>query len=80
MGVMIVAGTVALAVVLVQRLGGGPAARWETALAEPAGTRIAGIAGAEGGLGLLLAGPDGEKVLVVEPKTGRVIGEIRPGR
>lgn len=81
MGVLIVGGTVALAVLLVQRLG-GPAAgsRWEAALGQPEGTRITGIAEAGDGIAVLVARPDGERVLLVEPRRGRVIGEIRPGQ
>ena len=80
MGVLIVGGTVTLAVLLVQRVGGAAgSSRWETALDQPEGTRITGVATMESGLGLLIARPDGERVLVVEPKRGRVVGEIRPG-
>ncbi|MFC7474554.1 DUF6476 family protein [Dankookia sp. GCM10030260] len=81
MGVLIVGGTLALVVVLVQRVGGGAATgRWDTALEQPEGTRILGVASSETGIGVLVARPDGERVLVVEPKGGRVVGEIRPGR
>ena len=67
--------------VLVQRVGGmAGGARWEAALDQPEGTRITGLAATESGIAVLLARPDGERVLVVEPKRGRVIGEIRPGR
>ncbi|WP_368040514.1 DUF6476 family protein [Roseicella sp. DB1501] len=80
MGVLIVAGTVTLALLLVQRVGGAASSgRWEVALGQPEGTRITGLAASEGGIGLLLARPDGERVVVVDPKRGRVIGEIRPG-
>ncbi|RAI58336.1 hypothetical protein DOO78_14420 [Roseicella frigidaeris] len=81
MGVLIVAGTVGLVMVLVQRVGGAASGtRWEAALDQPEGTRITGLAATESGIAVLLARPDGERVLVVEPKRGRVIGEIRPGR
>jgi hypothetical protein len=82
MGVLIVGGTLALVMVLVQRVGsrGAGAARWEATLDQPEGTRITGIAATEAGLGVLVVRPDGERVLLVEPKRGRVIGEIRPGR
>jgi hypothetical protein len=81
MGVLIVGGTVALAVLLVQRMGGPAAgARWEAALEQPEGTRIAGIATTEQGIGVWVTRPDGDRVLVVDPRRGRVVGEIRPGR
>ena len=85
MGVLIVAGTVALVAVVVQRAGGigggGGAARLDLALDQPEGSRIAGIAAAEGGaLGVWVARPDGDRVVLVDPRRGRVAGEIRFGR
>ncbi len=79
MGVLIVAGTVALAVVIVQRLG---AADREATLGvqhmgQPAGTRILSVAPVEGRLAVLVARPDGERVLIIEPRRGRVLGELR---
>jgi hypothetical protein len=82
MGVLIVAGTVALVAVAVQRVrgaGGGPA-RLDLALDQPEGSRIAGVAATEGTLGVWVARPDGDRVLLVDPRTGRVAGEIRLGR
>lgn len=84
MGVLIVAGTVALVAVVVQRFGaaaGGGAARFDLVLDQPEGSRIAGIAAAEGGaLGVWVARPDGDRVLLIDPRRGRVAGEIRLGR
>jgi hypothetical protein len=83
MGVLIVVGTVTLVVLLVQRGGGGGAGggtRWEAALGQPEGARIAGVAAAEGGIAIWVQRPDGDRVVVVEPKRGRVVGEIRAGR
>jgi hypothetical protein len=86
MGVLIVAGTVALVAVVVQRAGGiggggAGAAPVNLALNQPEGSRIAGIAAAEGGaLGVWVARPDGDRVLLVDPRRGRVAGEIRLGR
>lgn len=82
MGVLIVAGTVTLVALVVQRAGGfsGGGARQELALEQPAGTRIAGIAGTEQALAIWVQRPDGtEAVLLVDPKRGRVTGEVRPG-
>ena len=51
MGVMIVAGTVTLAALVVGRLGGGPApAGGPARLVEPPGSRIASIAASDGRL------------------------------
>jgi hypothetical protein len=81
MGLLIVGGTLTLLLLIVQRVGGtGESARWEMALDQPEGTRIAGIAAAEGGLGIWVARPDGDRVLLVEPRGGRLIGEVRLGR
>jgi hypothetical protein len=81
MGVLIVGGTVTLVALLVQRAGGGgTATAWQAALDQPEGTRIAGVAAGEGGIGIWVQRPDGDRVLVVDPKRGRVSGEIRLGR
>ena len=84
MGVLIVAGTVTVVAVIVQRVGGvagGQQARLDLALNQPEGSRIAGLAAAEGGaLGVWVARPDGDRVVLVDPRRGRVAGEIRLGR
>lgn len=83
MGVLIVAGTVGLVAVVVQRAGGagGGPARLDLSLDQPEGSRIAGIAATEGGaLGVWVARPDGDRVVLVDPRRGRVSGEIRLGR
>ncbi|GAA0569230.1 hypothetical protein GCM10009416_04440 [Craurococcus roseus] len=84
MGVLIVAGTVTLVAVIVQRAGGvagGGAARLELALDQPEGSRIAGVAAVEGGaLGVWVQRPDGDRVVLVDTRRGRVAGEIRLGR
>lgn len=79
MGVLIVGGTVALAVLLVQRLGGPPAggAAMSVSLGEAEGARIAGIAGMDRALAIWVARPDGERVILVDPASGRRTGEIR---
>jgi hypothetical protein len=81
MGVLIVVGSVTLVTLLVQRVGGaGGSARWEVALEQPEGARIAGVAAAEGGIAIWVQRPDGDRIMLVEPQRGRVLGEIRPGR
>ena len=80
MGVLIVAGTVALAVLVVQRAGGGgggATALGAQHLGQPAGTRIVSVAALEGRLAVHVARPDGDRVLLVEPRRGRVVGELR---
>ena len=79
MGALIVAGTVALVVLIVQRAGGGGAEERLGAqhLGQPAGTRIVSVAALDGRLAVHVARPDGERVLLVEPRRGRVVGELR---
>jgi len=78
MGVLIIAGTVTLVVLVVQRAGGDSSTMPPRALGQPAGTRIVSLASAEGRLAVLVARPDGsERVLMVDARSGRVLGELR---
>jgi hypothetical protein len=79
MGVLIVAATVALVVLIVQRSGGSTVGLGAATLGQPAGTRIAGIAGSDKTIAIWVVRPDGERVLLFDPARGRVVGEIRPG-
>ena len=80
MGVLIVAGTVGLIAVIVQRMSvATPSAqRIEGGLGQPAGTRIRGLAGAGDRVAVWVEGPQGERVLLLDPRSGRVLGELRP--
>jgi hypothetical protein len=79
MGVLIVVGTVGLVVAIVQRAGGGgdDAALGARHLGQPAGTRIVSVTAAEGRIAVLVTRPDGERVLLVDARRGRVVGELR---
>jgi hypothetical protein len=78
MGVLIVVGTLALVAVVVQRIGGaGGDALGARHLGQPQGTRILGVAAAEGRIAVLVARPDGERVLLLDAKRGTVVGELR---
>ena len=79
MGVLIVAATVALVVLIVQRSGGTATGFSAASLGQPAGSRIAGIAGMEKTIAIWVVRPDGERVLLFDPARGKVVGEIRPG-
>ena len=76
MGVLIVAGTVTLVVLLTQRAGGGADRALDVAAMLPAGNRILGIAGVEGRLAVWVEGPEGARVLLLDGQ-GRQVGEVR---
>jgi hypothetical protein len=77
MGVLIVAGTVTLVVLLIQRSGGGArGAAADVTASLPAGNRIMGIAGVENRLAVWLEGPEGSRVLLLDAQ-GRQMGELR---
>lgn len=80
MGVLIVAGTVTLVVLLVQRAGGnrGGVSLPAMSLNLPAGSRILGLAGAGDHFAVHVQRPDGERILLLEPRSGRVVGEVLP--
>lgn len=78
MGVMIIVGVVALGVVMTQRLGGvGAASAASATLDEPAGTTIAGIAATADRIVVQLRGGGPDRVLVIDPKTGKLAGAIK---
>jgi hypothetical protein len=111
MGVLIVAGTVTLVVLLVQRAGGArvasearveagvapqargeagvaPQARGEVGVApqewaapvvlgQPDGSRIGGVVNAGGALAVWVVRPDGDRVVLLDPASGRRVGEVR---
>ena len=88
MGVLILAGTVTLVTLVVQRMSAAardaartqaPAARVNGSLGQPAGSRVAGLAGAGDRVALWVTRPDGERVLLLDPRTGAVAAELRLG-
>ncbi|MEI6159455.1 MAG: DUF6476 family protein [Roseococcus sp.] len=80
MGVLIVAGTVTLVVLIVQRAGGSSGASLPPmSLNLPAGSRIMGIAGAKDHFAVHVQRPDGDRILLLDPRSGRVVGEVIPG-
>jgi hypothetical protein len=81
MGVLIVAGTVALVVLLVQRAGGGRGAAPMPAvtLNLPAGARMVSVAGAGDRFAVLVEGPgNATRLVFLDARTGRVLGEVLP--
>lgn len=78
MGVMIVVGVVALGVVMTQRLGGLAAGASVTVtLDEPVGTVIVGIAATTDRLAIQLRGGGPDRVVLIDPKTGKPAGAVR---
>ena len=78
MGVLILLGTTVLLVTIVHRANAPAAAGapYAQTLREPAGTAIAGIAGAGGRIAITLHGGGPDRVVLVDPVTGRVAGRI----
>lgn len=82
MGVLIVAGTVALIVGVMRRHGEAPLAApvlppvVTAVLQEPEGTRIAGIATLADRLAVQLQGGGTDRVVLIDPKTGALTGRI----
>lgn len=75
MGVLIVAGTVALAVLASGRMGGGSAQAAIT-LAEPQGTRIVTIATAGNRLAVHVTGGGPDRILLLDPDSLAITGRL----
>ncbi|HKM64681.1 MAG TPA: DUF6476 family protein [Acidisphaera sp.] len=82
MGVLIVVGTAALLVLIVQKLNstGTAVARAPTVLDEPAGTRIAGVAASGDRLAVQLQGGGADRVVVIDLRSLSVAGRIALAR
>lgn len=76
MGVLIVVGVVALAVLAVQRGTTGAGAASSIALHEPPGTRVAGASLGQDRVSVQLTGGGPDRVVVVDLKTGRIAATI----
>jgi hypothetical protein len=81
LGVLIVLGTALVIGVVIQRIYARPAAASMSAepvgvapagAAPAGGERIAGIAGAGGYVAVWETGPDGDRILTIDPATGAV--------
>ena len=79
MGVLIVAGTVTLAVLLVQRVGDRPGSGTAggLSLGQPEAAHIAGIAASDKAISVWVARPDGDRVILLAATGARRIGEVR---
>ncbi|MDA8049436.1 MAG: DUF6476 family protein [Rhodospirillales bacterium] len=79
MGVLIIAGTTTLVVLIARRLGvsSPPPPVSAAKLGEPAGSRIVAMARVPNGLALALhGGGEADRVVVIDPATGRVLLRI----
>jgi hypothetical protein len=79
MGVLILIGTAVLVVVIIERATAPsvkPAVAFAVTLDEPAGTRIAGVAMAGGRMVMELQGGGPDRVVVVDPGSGAVVGRV----
>jgi hypothetical protein len=78
MGVLIVVGVMALVTILVQRVGGLVASPASVAslVDEPAGSHIAGASAAGDRVVLRLQGGGPDRVVVVDLRSGRVVGRV----
>ena len=76
MGVLIVAGVVTLFTVLAQRMSSAAGPIASATLDEPAGSVIAGVSAAPDRLMVQLHGGGPDRVVVVDIKTGRVMGRV----
>ena len=75
---LIVLGTTVLVVVVARRLGSATATTGSIALrlAEPDGTRIAGIATVGDRLAVQLQGGGPDRIVLVDPRSGAIVGRI----
>jgi hypothetical protein len=84
MGVLILLGTAVILVTIIKRTMSGPAGLPEKAFAavldEPAGTGIAGIASVRDRLAVQLHGGGVDRVLLLDPASGAVVGRISLAR
>lgn len=84
MGVLILLGTTVVVVTVVRRTMSGPAGHPEKAfsvmLDEPAGTGIVGITAVRDRLAVQLHGGGVDRVLLIDPVSGAVVGRVAAGR
>ena len=80
MGVLIVLGVVTLGVALTQRLSGQASPVASVLLDEPAGSRIVGVSMAPDRVAVQVQGGGPDRVVLVDTKTGRVLGRVALAR
>ena len=84
MGVLILLGTTVIVVTIVKRATTGASALPEkpfaVALDEPAGTSIVGMVAAHDRLALQLRGGGADRVVLLDPVSGAVVGRVSLAR
>ncbi len=77
MGVLILIGTTVLIVTIVKRsTAPGSAPNVALVLDEPAGTRIAGLTAVADRLAIDLQGGGPDRVVLIDPRSGQIVGRI----
>jgi len=77
MGVLILLGTTVLVVTIFKRLAApGSTPHAALVLDEPAGTKIAGLAAVADRLAIELQGGGADRVVLVDPRSGQIVGRI----
>jgi len=80
MGVMILAGTGIMLTLMIKRSSSVPVvsipADLVSVLEEPSGSRIVGISVVQDRLAVLLQGGGADRVVLVDPRTGKAVGRI----
>jgi hypothetical protein len=74
MGVLIVLGVTTIGVVITKRLSAASGPPMAAVLDEPAGTHIVGVSLAADRLALQLQGGGPDRVVVLDQRSGRVVG------
>lgn len=83
LGVLILLGTTVVIVTIARRMAAphaGPQAAIALHLDAPAGARIGAIAGAGDRLAIELEGAGADRVVLIDPNTGAITGQITLGR
>ncbi len=81
MGVLIIIGSTVVVVTIIKRSTEEPNdTNVAVVLDEPAGTRIGGIAAVSNGLAVLLQGAGPDRIVLVDPRTGKEAGTIALAR
>jgi hypothetical protein len=77
MGVLILLGTAVILVTIIKRtMSGVPEKAFTALLGEPPGTGIVGIAAVRDRLAVQLRGGGPDRVLLIDPVSGAVVGRI----